>query len=111
MAFDHAADIGASIPPTSASAGIAGGNPVGPHSLRGDPARSPFQLLLYPGLWPAGEHTQSRKDRGRPHPLPRRPRHFQSLLAADGHPEAHCACVPGARTSPARPKPSSSPPA
>lgn len=90
-AFDHAADIGFDPAHIGVGGDSAGGNLAGSvsNSLRGDPARKlTFQLLLYPGLWPA-EHTQSRKDRDGPILSHAALDYFEVSLAADGHPEAH----------------------
>lgn len=96
-AFDHAGEIGADPARIGVGGDSAGGNLAASVAidLRGDAARKlKFQLLLYPGLWPA-EETQSRRDRDGPVLSKAAIAWFEKCLAAVGHPH-------GLRASPAQ---------
>ncbi|HEY5107452.1 MAG TPA: alpha/beta hydrolase [Caulobacteraceae bacterium] len=98
-AFDHASEIGADLNRIGVGGDSAGGNLAASVAidLRDDAARKlKFQLLLYPGLWPA-EETQSRRDRDGPVLSKAAIAWFEKCLAALGHPHGH-------RASPAQAK-------
>ena len=98
-AFDHAGEIGAEPGRIGVGGDSAGGNLAAAVALdlREDPARKlKFQLLLYPGLWPAQE-TASRRERAGPVLSKTTVAWFEKCLAASAHADGH-------RASPAQAK-------
>jgi len=98
-AFDHAGEIGLDPARIGVGGDSAGGNLAASVAidLRGDPARRlKFQLLLYPGLWPA-EETASRRERDGPILSKAAIAWFEKCLAASGHADGHRASPAQAR--------------
>jgi len=94
-AFDHAVDLEVDPRRIAVGGDSAGGNLAASVALdlKDDPARQiAFQLLLYPGIWPA-EETQSRKDLDGPVLTRAALDWFEKLLAAIGHPSANRAML------------------
>jgi acetyl esterase len=90
-AFDHAGEIGFDPARIGVGGDSAGGNLAAAVAidLRGDAARRlKFQLLLYPGLWPA-EETASRRERDGPVLSKAAIAWFEKCLAASGHADGH----------------------
>ena len=88
-AFDHAAEIGFDPKRIAVGGDSAGGNLAASVSidLKGDPDRRiAFQLLLYPGLWPA-QDTASRQALDGPLLTKAAIAFFDKSLAAIGHPQ------------------------
>lgn len=89
-AFDHAAEIGFDPARIAVGGDSAGGNLAASVSLdmRGDPQRKlAFQLLLYPGIWPA-QDTASRQALDGPVLTKAAIAWFDECLAAKGHPQS-----------------------